>query len=109
MTSAADAPVASIATPARIARSMTAWAVSRSTPSGLDHIGISSVGGPSGRIARRVLERREGNARRAPVGRVGRSLRATPRLYAALPTHRPRPSRPTSHTSQTRFGGRVPS
>ena len=88
VTSAAEAPVASIATPARMARSMTACAVSRSTPSGVVHIGISSVGGPLGRIARRVLDRSEGNALRAPVGRVGRSLRATPRLYAALPTGR---------------------
>src|SRR4051812_39028545 len=71
-----------MATPARMARSMTAWAVTESTPSGVVQTGISSVGGPLGRIARRVLARREGRLRCAVVGRLLLSVRATPRPYA---------------------------
>ncbi len=52
-----------MATPARIARSMTAWAVTESTPSGVVQIGISSVGGPLGLMARRVPALNEGRLR----------------------------------------------
>lgn len=85
VTSAAAAPVAIIATPARMARSMTAWAVTESTPSGVVQMGISSVGGPLGLMARRVLALSEGRLRWAVVGRAGRSVRATPRPYATAP------------------------
>jgi hypothetical protein len=72
---------------------MTACAVCESTPSEVVQIGISSVGGPLGRIARRVLARSEGRVGCLVVGRVDLSVRPTPRPYATRLGPRPRSRR----------------